>query len=147
MAELPSTIETEALGELTYNEVAKCYETTIEIEGLNVFADVAIDAETIDQFQNGMETLLRALNKFEDTYVTGALAAARDYRELYNQNWKGDNASLDLQEFCDNLEVNQMWVDKECRYGLSFGTNGMFPGHAIRVDFDPNLERAETRLW
>ena len=147
MAKMPSKIETDVVGEMIYDPEFKCYEASIEIVGLEVFADVAIDAETIDQAKRGLQMLAQAINKFESVYEVGVSAASRDYLGLYNENWKGENPALSVEEFCKNLEVNQMWVDKECRYGFSLGTNDMFPGHAIRVSFDPSLEQAETRLW
>lgn len=147
MTALTKTIFDSIAGELEYNSQSNCYEGSLEIEDIDLFADLFVDAESPEGLTLALDVLRTALNQIASVLELGKQAACRDFLETYNEGWRQDNPPIVAYEFMSRLEALSVWVDKHCEFGFSFHTDDMFPGYAIRVDFDRELKNATTRLW
>ena len=106
-----------------------------------------MDAESHTDLSLSKSRLIQAVNGL-GTLIERAKSAAVDaLHEIYNDKWRGDGANLSQVDFANRLEPCSLWVDEDHDVGISFSTDDMFPGHAIRVDFDDSLEPRTPRLW
>lgn len=73
--------------------------------------------------------------------------AKQSAQQTYFDNGYLDDPAINADSFHERLELTTLWIDDNGELALSFSTDDMFPGHAIRVDFDSNFSNATSALW
>ena len=147
MTALPRTITLEQVGELTYDKRFQRYEASVEFRQANFVGDISMDVESPADLAIAKSKLIEAVNVIGALVDCATKAAVDQLLTIYNDGWRGENPELTGPQFSLRLEPCSLWVDEDKEVGLSLATDGMFPGHAIRVDFDESLTHGTAVLW
>ncbi|MDV6034722.1 MAG: DUF2262 domain-containing protein [Phycisphaera sp. RhM] len=147
MPPLPKTIEIERIGTLTFNDRFQRYETSIEFPDVGFAGDISIDIESHTDLTVAKSKMAVAVTGLPSLIALAIDVAVNALHEIYNSGWRGDKSELSRSEFANRLDPCSLWVDEYKDVGMSLSTDGMFPGHAIRVDFDDSLTTGTARLW
>lgn len=147
MTSLPNTIALEQIGELTFNDRFQRYETSVELNDTGFVGDISLDVESHTDLNAAKMRLTAAVNAIDTLMKCAKNVAVEALHDVYNRAWRGDKPELSRSEFADRLTPCSLWVDEDSDVGISLSTDDLFPGQAIRVDFDEALASGTARLW
>lgn len=143
MSSLPPFFVDETLGRMEYNPKLNWYEGWLDNELLGIAADISLPAKTQQELAEHAELLRKAVRAVESLVEIGKDSAQNRY---FDSGYLND-PSMNASGFRDRLELTTLWIEDSGQLALSFSTDDMFPGHAIRVDFNSDLSRATSTLW
>ncbi|XZE22269.1 hypothetical protein SH449x_002188 [Pirellulaceae bacterium SH449] len=143
MSSLPPFFDDEILGRMEYNPKLSWYEGGLYNERLGIEADISLPAKTHNELVVHKEQLRKAVHAVGSLVALGKESAQTNYFD----NGYLDDPATNQSSFRERLELTTLWIEDSGRLVLSFSTDGMFPGLAIRVDFDSDLSKATSTLW
>ncbi len=143
MSQLPSYFDDEILGRMEYNPDLSWYEGWLDNERIGLPAEISLPAKTQFELAANTELLRRAVKEAESLVNLAKQSA----QQTFFDNGYLDDPAINADTFHERLELTTLWIDDNGGLALSFSTDEMFPGHAIRVNFDSAFSNATSTLW
>lgn len=143
MSGLPPFFDDAVLGRIEYNPDMSWYEGWLDNEKIGLPAEISLPAKNQSELATNTDLLRRAVKQIESLVELGKQSAQQTY---FDKGYLNDPATSS-ERFRERLELTTLWIDNNGGLALSFSTDDMFPGHAIRVDFDSDLSNGTSTLW
>ena len=143
MRSLPSFIEDDILGRMDYNPDLSWYEGWLDDDRLGLPVEISLPAKSQRELDSYTDLLRRAIGEIDSLIALAKTAAQRAYYDTGYLN----APTFDAQGFRDRLELTTLWINDNGAVVCSFSTENMFPGHAVKVEFDSDLSNAAASLW
>lgn len=128
---------------MEYDPDLSWYEGWIDDERIELPAEISLPARTQQELEASIKRLRSAVEQLESLVELAKDAAQHSFFD----NGYLDDPATNAFSFRERLELTTLWIDDNGVLSLSFSTDDMFTGHAIRVDFDDEMSNAVANLW